>query len=64
LDQLVGEDFMGFQITDECTSCGACLEECPSNAIVEVDGKYEITDDCEECGTCVEICFLEAIVET
>ncbi|MBW2144276.1 MAG: 4Fe-4S binding protein [Deltaproteobacteria bacterium] len=55
---------MGFQITDECTSCGACLEECPSNAIVEVDGKYEITDDCEECGTCVEICFLEAIVET
>lgn len=55
---------MAFKITDECTSCGTCVESCPSEAISEGDGKYVIDQDaCVECGVCVESCPVEAIVE-
>ena len=54
---------MAYRINEKCTACGACLDVCPSDAIVEEEGKYEITDACEECGSCVEVCFLEAIEE-
>ena len=54
---------MAYRINEKCTACGACLEVCPSGAIVEKDGKCEVTDKCEECGSCVEVCFLEAIEE-
>jgi NAD-dependent dihydropyrimidine dehydrogenase PreA subunit len=54
---------MGFSITDECTACGACSEECPVEAIKEGD-IYVITDECTECGTCVDVCPVGAIIET
>ena len=53
---------MAFVITDECLACGACLAECPSDAIVEGD-IYSITDDCVECGACVDCCPSNAIQE-
>ena len=53
---------MAFKITDECTACGTCLEECPAEAIKEGD-MYVITDECTECGTCVDACPAGAIVE-
>ena len=46
-----------------CTSCGKCVDECPTSA-VEMRGAYpEIVrpDDCVYCGTCEEICPVEAI---
>ena len=54
---------MAYRINETCTACGACIDVCPSDAIVEEEGKYEITDDCEECGSCLEVCFLDAIEE-
>ncbi len=55
---------MAYKITDECVSCGTCLEECPSEAVQEGDETYAIDQEkCTECGTCVDVCPTEAIVE-
>ena len=52
---------MAYKISDECIGCGACAEECPVNAIVEGDGKYEINaDECIECGACADACPVSA----
>jgi ferredoxin len=55
---------MAYVITDDCISCGACVDECPANAISEGDGKYVIdADSCADCGACVDACATNAIVE-
>jgi len=53
---------MAFVITEECLACGACLDECPSDAIQEGD-IYSITDACVDCGACVDSCPTGAIQE-
>ena len=53
---------MAYVISDECLACGACLAECPSNAIIEGD-IYSISEDCVECGACVDVCPTGAIQE-
>lgn len=51
-------------ITDDCIECGSCIDECPSEAISEGNGKYMIDPElCGECLTCMDICPSEAIVE-
>ena len=53
-----------YQITDECTACGTCAEECPVDAISEGSDKYAIDQEkCTECGTCVEVCPVGAVKE-
>ncbi|HPA71318.1 MAG: 4Fe-4S binding protein [Spirochaetes bacterium] len=55
---------MAYKITDACTSCGTCAEECPASAISEGKNTYVIDKEaCTECGTCVDVCPAEAIVE-
>jgi len=52
---------MAFKISDDCVACGACVEACPMDAIVEADGKYEIVEDkCISCGACAEACPIGA----
>lgn len=47
---------------DTCVGCGACVDECPVEAITLVDDKAVINaDECTECETCVEACPAEAI---
>ena len=54
---------MAYNITDECMSCGACVDSCPVEAISEGDGKYVIdASTCTDCGACVADCPVEAIV--
>jgi ferredoxin len=54
---------MAHTITDECISCGTCVDECPSEAISEGEEKYVIDPEaCTDCGACVEVCPTEAIV--
>ncbi len=47
---------------DACTACGACIDECPVEAINEGDDFYTITaDECTDCGACADVCPVEAI---
>jgi len=57
---------MALKITKECTSCDACLPECPNEAISVGDDIYIIDPDlCTECvgfhgaPQCAEICPVE-----
>ena len=55
---------MAYIINDDCISCGACVSECPVEAISEGDEKFVIDADvCVNCGTCVDNCPVEAIEE-
>ncbi len=47
-------------ITDDCISCGACVSECPVEAISEGATKYEISDACIDCGSCAGVCPVDA----
>ena len=52
---------MAHVISDECISCGACVPECPVEAISEGDDKYTINaDTCTDCGACVDVCPTDA----
>lgn len=53
---------MAYYITNSCTRCGACVEECPTTSISESDPIFLIdADTCNDCMACVPICPLEAI---
>jgi NAD-dependent dihydropyrimidine dehydrogenase PreA subunit len=58
------EVVMAYKITDACTMCATCADECPADAISEGKKVYVIDKEaCTECGSCVDICPAEAIVE-
>jgi ferredoxin len=55
---------MAHKITDECISCGSCVDSCPVEAISEGAEQYEIdADACIDCGACVDTCPTGAIEE-
>ena len=52
---------MAYIITDECVACGACMPECPAEAISEGDPKYIIDPaKCTDCGACANVCPSDA----
>ncbi|MCL2555888.1 MAG: 4Fe-4S binding protein [Firmicutes bacterium] len=55
---------MAVKITPECIGCEACIDSCPTNAIIMKEGVAEIVaPDCIECGACIPTCPVNAIVE-
>ncbi|SMB85449.1 4Fe-4S binding domain-containing protein [Desulfonispora thiosulfatigenes DSM 11270] len=50
------------KITQNCVACGACLPECPVDAISEGDIYVIDQDLCTECGSCAETCPTGAII--
>jgi len=53
---------MAYKISSECVSCGACVGECPVDAIASGDPIYVIdADSCIDCGVCVSACPVDAI---
>ncbi len=55
---------MAFVIQDTCISCGACMPECPVEAISEGDSYYVINEDlCIDCGACASACPVDAPTE-
>jgi ferredoxin len=60
---------MAVTITDQCIACGACLWECPTEAIAPGDPRPVVDESsCTECygffgeAQCVVVCPVEAIV--
>ena len=48
--------------SEQCVGCETCVDECPAEAIVMVDGIAVIDKDkCVDCGSCVEVCPSAAI---
>lgn len=46
-----------------CTRCGACLEACPTNAIVASAPHFAIDPDlCDNHALCIPVCPEDAIV--
>ncbi len=52
---------MAHKISDDCIACGACMDECPVDAISEGDIYSIDPDTCTDCGACAEVCPVEAI---
>ena len=48
--------------TELCIGCGTCVDKCPSEAILLVEGKAKITiANCKKCRICVNSCPVGAI---
>ena len=54
---------MTYFISDKCTACGACMNECPVDAISAGDIFIVNADDCIDCAACAEVCPVDAISE-
>ena len=53
---------MAHTISSECVSCGACIGDCPVDAISAGDAQYEINaKTCIDCGACDNTCPVDAI---
>ncbi len=52
---------MAYIITDACTACGDCYEECAFEAISEGDIYTIDADLCNDCAACEGACEVGAI---
>lgn len=53
---------MAYFINDKCTSCGACIVECPTVSIIIGKTQYYIdADTCDSHAACAAVCPVEAI---
>ncbi len=52
-------------ITDDCSACGICVDECPNGVIeIVVDAAQPLHDEnCDGCEACMEACPMGAISE-
>ena len=46
---------------EQCIGCGACIKDCPGNALALTEGKASSLRDCIHCGHCVAICPIKAV---
>ncbi len=53
----------GYFITEDCKSCGICLENCPQQSITADSPYVIIQENCLHCGNCYEVCPNNAIVK-
>ncbi|MDR3304857.1 MAG: 4Fe-4S binding protein [Clostridiales Family XIII bacterium] len=51
---------MAYVIDDSCIACGACVSECPVDAISEGDLYSIDADTCIDCGACASVCPIGA----
>lgn len=59
---------MSLMITDDCIGCGACIDECPHEAIYEGEPYSIDPDKCSECygnypePACLPVCPVDCIL--
>ncbi len=51
------------KVTDACIGCGACVSECPVDAITLEEQSVIDPNVCIDCGACQSVCPVDAIVE-
>ncbi|MDR3296039.1 MAG: 4Fe-4S binding protein [Clostridiales Family XIII bacterium] len=54
---------MAYTIKDSCIACGACVAECPVDAISEGDIYKIDASKCIDCGACASACPVDAPAE-
>ncbi len=54
---------VAYVITDKCTACDECIDECPIDAIDAGDPIYVINDTCCDFEECLAACPEDAIVQ-
>ena len=52
---------MAYTISGECTGCGVCIGECPTEAISEGSPYAIDAATCTDCGICADMCPVQAI---
>ncbi|MCK9562746.1 MAG: 4Fe-4S binding protein [Bacteroidales bacterium] len=52
---------MAHVISEDCIACGACVGECPVEAISEGDIYVIDASLCTDCAACTEVCPTDAI---
>ncbi len=47
---------------EKCVGCGACITECPTQAIQMQPGWFSMVDEnkCIGCGKCIDLCHKHA----
>lgn len=51
----------GYQVDENCTSCGICKKVCPVDNIIMISGKPTFQHHCEQCVACIQYCPVKAI---
>ncbi|TFG60474.1 MAG: 4Fe-4S dicluster domain-containing protein [Spirochaetales bacterium] len=51
---------MAYTINDECIECGACISECPVDAINEGTPYTIDASLCTDCGNCADVCPVDS----
>jgi ferredoxin len=52
---------MAHKISTDCIACGACIGECPVEAISEGEIYLINAETCTDCGACASVCPTGAI---
>ncbi len=54
-----------YDFTETCTRCGACIQRCEEQILVEGRGKFPVVEfkrgECTFCEVCVEVCEPKAL---
>ncbi|MFA8437084.1 MAG: NAD(P)H-dependent oxidoreductase subunit E [Marinifilaceae bacterium] len=58
------KDLITYEITEDCTGCTKCAQQCPSEAIVATpyEQHYIDPEKCIKCDVCRQVCAEKAIV--